>query len=205
MLCLELFTFLFRIHVAQLLAIFVALLHGHQLAAIDRPLPRRYEILTLLMRTLQHLLFMLSLEFFAGLNQDFLDFLSEYATEKTVKKGEVLFQQGKTADKFYLLRNGCVSVQVPALVGPPLELQVLGENQILGWSWLIAPFRWNFQARVTEDAEICEFDGAALRDRCERDPRLGYDLLKRFAGLMSERLEAARQKMIEEWNPPGFA
>ena len=144
-------------------------------------------------------------EFFAGLNQDFLEFLSEYATEKTVKKGEVLFQQGKTADKFYLLRNGCVSVQVPALVGPPLELQVLGDNQILGWSWLIPPYRWNFVARAVEDTDLLEFDGNALLQRCEQDPKFGYELFKRFTALMSERLEAARQKMMDQWNPPGFA
>ena len=73
--------------------------------------------------------------FFAGLNEDYLKFLAEYATEKQIAKGDVLFQQGKAADKFYLVRSGRVSVQVPALVGPVLELQVLGENQILGWSW----------------------------------------------------------------------
>jgi CRP/FNR family cyclic AMP-dependent transcriptional regulator len=30
-------------------------------------------------------------------------------------------------------------------------------------------------------------------------------VLKRFAALMSERLSFARRKMMEAWNPPGFA
>jgi len=144
-------------------------------------------------------------EFFAGLNQDFIDTLSEFATERHVSAGEALFQQGKPADKFYMLRNGRVSVQVPALVGPPLELQVLGEDQILGWSWLIPPYRWNFQARAVEDTDLIEFDGSAILARCEKDPKFGYELFKRFTGLMSARLEAARQKMMDQWNPPGFA
>ena len=143
--------------------------------------------------------------FFAGLSPEDLDVIVREASKRRVPSGEVLFHQGERANRFYLINSGNVSVEIPAVYGPTLEIQGLGAGKILGWSWLIAPFRWNFQARVTEDAEICEFDGAALRDRCERDPRLGYDLLKRFAGLMSERLEAARQKMIEEWNPPGFA
>lgn len=143
--------------------------------------------------------------FFEGLNQDFMQFLSEFATERQLAKGEVLFQQGKAADKFYLVRSGKVSVQVPALVGPTLELQILGENQILGWSWLIPPYRWNFQARAVEDSEILEFDGSAILKRCESDPKFGYELFKRFTALMSERLEAARQKMMDQWNPPGFA
>ena len=143
--------------------------------------------------------------FFSGLDDSFMQFLSDSATQLRVKKGDVLFQQGERADKFYLLGNGQVSVQVPALMGPTLEIQILGEDQILGWSWLIPPYRWNFQARALEDSDLLEFDGSAILARCEEDPKFGYELLKRFATLMSERLDAARQKMMDEWNPSGFA
>jgi CRP-like cAMP-binding protein len=143
--------------------------------------------------------------FFATMNEDYIKLLSEFVTERQVAKGEVLFQQGKAADKFYLVRKGRVSVQVPALVGPPLELQVLGDDQMLGWSWLIPPYRWSFLARAVEDTKLLEFDGHAIRARCEEDPKFGYELFKRFTALMSERLDAARQKMMDQWNPPGFA
>lgn len=143
--------------------------------------------------------------FFSGLDGSFVKFLSSVATERQIKKGDVLFQQGKRADKFYLLRHGQVSVQVPALMGPVLEIQNLGEDQVLGWSWLIPPYRWSFQARAMEDSELLEFDGSAILAHCEEDPHFGYELLKRFASLMSERLDAARQKMMDQWNPPGFA
>lgn len=143
--------------------------------------------------------------FFSGLDDSFMKFLSNSVKELRIKKGDVLFQQGERADKFYLLRNGQVSVQVPALMGPTLEIQTLGEDQMLGWSWLIPPYRWNFQARAVEDSDLLEFDGSAILARCEEDPKFGYELLKRFAALMSERLDAARQKMMDEWNPPGFA
>jgi CRP/FNR family transcriptional regulator, cyclic AMP receptor protein len=103
------------------------------------------------------------------------------------------------------LRKGHISVQVPALIGPVLEIQSLGEDQILGWSWLIPPYRWHFMARADEDSEVLEFDGSAILAHCEEDPNFGYQLLKRFAALMSERLDAARQKMMDQWNPPGFA
>jgi CRP/FNR family cyclic AMP-dependent transcriptional regulator len=143
--------------------------------------------------------------FFSGLSEDYIELLSEFATQKHVAKGNVLFQQGTPADKFYLVREGKVSVQVPALVGPVLELQILGENQMLGWSWLIPPYRWNFLARAVEDTEVIEFDGVAILAKCERDPQFGYELFKRFTALMSDRLNAARQTMMDQWNPPGFA
>ena len=143
--------------------------------------------------------------FFSGLDDAFMKFLSDSAAELKIEKGDVLFQQGERADKFYLLRKGQVSVQIPALMGPTLEIQTLGEDQMLGWSWLIPPYRWNFQARAMEDSELLQFDGSAILARCEKEPKFGYELLKRFASLMSERLDAARQKMMDEWNPPGFA
>lgn len=143
--------------------------------------------------------------FFSGLDGSFMNFLSNSATETEIKKGEVLFKQGERADKFYLLLDGQISVQVPALVGPSLDIQTLGKDQILGWSWLMPPYRWSFLARAVEDSHLLEFDGNAILAHCEDDPKFGYELFKRFAALMSERLDAARQKMMDQWNPPGFA
>ena len=143
--------------------------------------------------------------FFSGMDSSFLKFLSDSTNELQIKTGEVLFKYGNPADKFYLLRRGQVAIQVPALMGPSLDIQTLGPDQILGWSWLIPPYRWNFLARALEDSDLLEFDGSAILARCEEDPKFGYELVKRFATLMSDRLNAARQKMMDEWNPPGFA
>ncbi|MFQ5994092.1 MAG: Crp/Fnr family transcriptional regulator [Acidiferrobacterales bacterium] len=144
-------------------------------------------------------------EFFSGLNEEFTKFLAQCAKELRMQKGAALFRQGEPAEKFYLLREGRVSVQIPALMGPPIEIQNLGEGEVLGWSWLIPPYRWNFQARAEEDSVVLEFNGRAILEQCEQHPKFGYELLKRFAALMSERLDAARRKMMDEWNPSGFA
>ena len=143
--------------------------------------------------------------FFGDLDEPVRDFLANAARERGLARGEVLFKQGDWADAFYLLGNGEILIEIPAITGPSLEIQRLGPGQILGWSWLIAPFRWTFQARAEEDTSLIEFDGAAILARCEEDPAFGYAVLKKFSGLMSERLEAARRRMMDEWNPPGFA
>jgi hypothetical protein len=97
------------------------------------------------------------------------------------------------------------NIVILAIIGPTLEIQSLGVDQVLGWSWLISPYKWNFQAEVAEDSELLMFDGVAILLHCENEPKFGYDLLKKFAELMSIRLDAARRKMMDEWNPPGFA
>ena len=53
---------------------------------------------------------------------------------------------------------------------------------MLGWSWLFPPYRWHFDApRRRRACARLAFDGACLRGKCEADPALGYDLMKRFA------------------------
>ncbi|MFT5657516.1 MAG: CRP/FNR family cyclic AMP-dependent transcriptional regulator [Gammaproteobacteria bacterium] len=143
--------------------------------------------------------------FFTGIDAGFLKFLVNSSSELKIQKGDVLFRQGELADKFYFLRNGRMSIQIPAIMGPSLEIQELGGNQVLGWSWLIPPYSWNFQARAMEDTNLIEFDGSKILAHCEQDPKFGYELFKIFAALMSERLDAARQKMMDQWNPAGFA
>lgn len=144
-------------------------------------------------------------EFFSKLGPDHVRFVAAHAKARSVAKGEVLFRYGDPADHFYLVENGHVSVEVAAITGPALELQDLGPGSVLGWSWLIAPHSWSFQARAKTAVELLEFEGRSILAHCEEDPRFGYEVLRLFAALMSERLHFARRKMMEAWNPPGFA
>jgi len=144
-------------------------------------------------------------EFFSEFSDDVLKFLCECSSTREIKKGQILFLQGEHADKFYVVRSGRISLQMPAIMGPTLEIQTVDEDQVLGWSWLISPYQWNFQTKAEDDSELLQFDGAAILAQCEQDPKLGFELVKKFAALMSVGLNAARQKMMNEWNPIGFA
>lgn len=143
--------------------------------------------------------------FFSGLDETEMKLLSDSAQMVNIAEGDVLFRQGERAEKFYVICDGLIKVQIPAIMGPVLEIQSVGKDQLLGWSWLIPPYRWNFLAAAEKDSELIEFDGAAILQHCENDPKFGYKLLKHFTALMSERLDAARQRMMKEWNPVGFA
>lgn len=143
--------------------------------------------------------------FFAGMDEQYLDFLAGTASLVNASKGEILFNQGQAAKTFYLALSGQVSIGVAAIQGPGLQLQLLGSGQMLGWSWLIEPYRWDFQAKVLDDAELLEFDGQAILAQCEEDEAFGYQLYKRFTYLMSERLGFARRRMMDQWDAPGFA
>jgi CRP/FNR family transcriptional regulator, cyclic AMP receptor protein len=105
-------------------------------------------------------------EFFSGFSDGILKFLCECSGMCEIKKGQVLFRQGENADKSYVVRKGRISIQMPAIMEPTLEIQALGEDQVLGWSWLISPYKWNFQTMAEEDSELLMFDGTAILARC---------------------------------------
>jgi hypothetical protein len=83
-------------------------------------------------------------------------------------------------------------------------MESLGAGDVLGWSWLIPPYQWSFQARADAATLVLQFDGPKVLERCESEAKFGYALLKRFSALMSERLVSTRRKMVDEWSPPGF-
>jgi CRP-like cAMP-binding protein len=135
-------------------------------------------------------------ELFSGLAHELIDFLAAHAKARRLASGEVLFRYGERANRFYLVESGHVTVEVAAIAGPALELQDLGPGAVLGWSWLIAPHQWSFQARAKTSVEMLEFDGDAVLAYCEENAKFGYQLLKRFSALMRDR--AACSTRIEE-------
>ena len=143
--------------------------------------------------------------FLAGFSTEHLDYLADHAKERTVAAGEVLFKLGEVANSFYFVKSGSIAVEIPAIYGPALRVATITDDMILGWSWMIDPYDWDFQAKAYEDSTLIEFDGKAILAHCGEDAGFGYEVYRRFAHLMSERLLAARQTMMEQWNPSGFA
>ncbi|HEY2734771.1 MAG TPA: cyclic nucleotide-binding domain-containing protein [Polyangiales bacterium] len=136
--------------------------------------------------------------FFKGLSDKHLELLAACASSQRFTTQSRVFKYDTDADKFYVLREGKVGVEIPAVSGEPLRIQTVGNGGLLGWSWLIPPYRWLFDARALVPSDIIVMDGAQLRDECERDNVLGYQLMKRFAVLMAERLNASRLTAISQ-------
>lgn len=137
--------------------------------------------------------------FFGGLSQAQLDLVASYASAATYGAQQRVFKYDTDANQFYILREGKVGVEIPAIAVEPLRIQTVGSGGVLGWSWLIPPYRWAFDARAITTSEIVILDGARLRAECDKDPKLGYELVKRFAALMAERLNASRLAAIRHY------
>jgi len=113
------------------------------------------------------------------------------------RPGEFVFRAGEDAAELFLVRHGRVALEIAAPGRPPIIIQTVGAGEILGWSWLIPPYRRAFDARVIEDTRAIAFDAVCIRRKCDADHDLGYEMLKRLAQIMEERLEAARIQLLD--------
>lgn len=134
--------------------------------------------------------------FFKGLDEQAIALMAGCAVNKHVRLGEFLFREGDAANTFYVIRTGRVAIQM-RLPTEGVVLDTARDGDVVGWSWLIAPYRWTFDARATEDSSVIAFDGACLRGKCEADPALGYALLQRVVQVMSSRLHSARVRLLD--------
>ena len=134
--------------------------------------------------------------FLAGLNRTQLALLTDCAMATRFKKGQTILREGEFANRFYLIESGKVVLESEAGLGEPLVIETLGAGDLLGWSWMFPPYVWHFTARAIESTEAIFFYGTILREYCERDHSLGYELFKRMSAIMIKRLQRARTKML---------
>lgn len=112
------------------------------------------------------------------------------------KAGDRIFEEGDPANRFYLIVRGTVVLGSPAQEGRTVTLQKIGDGDVLGWSWLFPPYSWHFDAWAETDVEAIFFYGTRLREECDTDHDLGYELMKRMSSIVVQRLQVARRKLV---------
>ena len=134
---------------------------------------------------------------FANLDPAFAELLAGCATTGGAARGEMIFREGEPADTFWLIRHGRVGLELHSPSRGGLAIETLQPGDVLGWSWLFPPYRWNYDARALDDMRAIVVDGACLRGKCDANPAFGYELMKRFSQVMLDRLQATRLRLLD--------
>jgi CRP/FNR family cyclic AMP-dependent transcriptional regulator len=100
---------------------------------------------------------------------------------------------GDESSFFHLIVAGEVALEQNAL-----PLQTLHHGDAMGWSALTSDAQAHFQARALSAVSTIAFPGPRLRKACNRDPEMGYVLMKRLLEVVSERLDATRARFIAQ-------
>ena len=135
--------------------------------------------------------------FFAGLSEPFIALVCGCAKNVRFEAGQYLFHEGEAADTFYLVRHGRIALMISVPGKGHLTIQTLGEGEVAGVSWLVPPYRWTYDAKALELTRAVALDAKCLRQKCEEDHHLGYEMMKRLVPVLADRLHAARLQMID--------
>ena len=134
--------------------------------------------------------------FLAGMSSTQLALLIDCAMAGDFDAGEVILREGEMANRFYQIESGKVVLESGEEFGEPVVVGTIGAGDLLGWSWMFPPYVWHFTARAIERTKAIFFYGTILREYCEKNHALGYELFKRITPVMLRRLQAARKKML---------
>jgi len=135
--------------------------------------------------------------FFAGLNADAMRLIAGCASNVHFAEGEFLFEEGHEANQFWVIRRGRVAMQMESPGQGAIVTDTMDEGEVVGWSWLVPPYRFFADGRAVTPVSATALDGACLRGKCEADPELGYQLLKRVTSVMYQRLQSTRIRLLD--------
>ena len=134
--------------------------------------------------------------FFKGIHEWYVEQMARYAHLREFDPGDYLLREGADADHFFLILEGDVKVGTHYRDGF-FTIQRFGSHDIVGSSWLLPPHKWQFDAMADKSTKAIVLDGKYLRAKCEEDPQLGYEILKRLMHHMTQRLNALRRKAVQ--------
>ncbi len=135
--------------------------------------------------------------FFTGLEPKYLQLITGCASNVRFNAGTYIFREGEEAAHFYIIRQGKVALETHAAQRGAITIETIEAGEVLGWSWLFPPYRWHFSACVVEPTRAIALDGVCLRSKGEADHDLGYELVKRVAQIMMQRLQATRLQLLD--------
>jgi CRP-like cAMP-binding protein len=111
--------------------------------------------------------------------------------------GAIIFEEGSPANRFFLILAGRVELSSEMADRNVIPIETLGSGADLGWSWLFPPYSMHFTARALEPTNTIFFYGTRLREQCEQDHELGYQLMKRIAEVATQSLRVTQRRLMQ--------
>lgn len=138
---------------------------------------------------------------FQGLGADTMTFLEGCAANEVFQAGSYLFKAGEASDRFFLLREGDIALEIQIPGRARLTVKSLHPGEVVGASWMLPPYTWRFDARALSAVRATSIDAHCLRRKCDDNPALGYEVFKRFLPILADRLQAARVQLVDLYAP----
>ena len=116
------------------------------------------------------------------------------AQEKTLKKGEVLFEQGDTGDSLYAIATGALEFSVLSEEGRKLSLDVMRDGAMFGEIALFDPGPRTATVMAIEPTKVWGIKNADVLAALRNEPELGVDMIQ----LAGQRMRWMGQQLRDQ-------
>lgn len=145
-----------------------------------------------------NLLKMLSETRFAdGLRNEHLQCLCRAARLLRIPANKMLFKEGQVEDELFVVSSGHVRLSMNVPGRGEVPFLTAGPGDLVGWSGVISDGRMTATAIAAEDTLLIAVSGQRLRELCQCEPDLGYELMRRIAQVLSQRLLSTRLQLLD--------
>ena len=138
---------------------------------------------------------------FQGLTDDELERTAALCREEVYEAGTVVHEEGSTAQHFYIVQEGEVTLELGLELQPYAStrrttIEVVTKGQAFGWSSLVEPHIRTLSSKCTERTRVIVFQGSELLDLFDSEPHIGYKITASVANIVGSRLRDTRQKLM---------
>lgn len=133
-----------------------------------------------------------------------LEKVATTSQEKAYEAGQFIFKEGDQAKSLYILEDGKVLLEMriapypQRAPSPSAVIDVVGKGETFGWSALVPPHIFTLSASTAEKCRVIIIDGGKLTELMDADPVMGYEVVKRLAKIISNRLKRSREMLMSE-------
>ncbi len=124
-------------------------------------------------------------DFLEGLAEEELRIISQYFEEENLDVGVTLCEEGKEADRLYVLEQGKVSIRPKK--GGQYEINTPG--RVVGWSFLVPPFLYTASAVTTMPSKVLVIKSPDFYYIIHKEPRMGMRVISNLAQIIASRLK----------------
>jgi CRP-like cAMP-binding protein len=135
--------------------------------------------------------------FFEGMDPTLVCAIAAKAEVRQYGVGDMLAREGRPAEEFFLVLDGKVALEIGGADRSVITVETLGRGELLGWSWLVPPYHWRFDARATKPTEVIAINAATARYALAAHPALAYQFLMKLLPVVGERLENTRVQLLD--------
>ncbi|MEW2626184.1 cyclic nucleotide-binding domain-containing protein [Streptomyces sp. NPDC048106] len=131
------------------------------------------------------------------------DRLTSLAREVSFEAGTRLFEEGRRADRFWIVRTGTIALDLRVPGRRPAVIETLGRGELVGWSWHFPPHVWHLGAESMSPVRAWEFDAGSVLALCDSDPEFGRAIALWVGRVVAQRLHASRIRLLDLYAPYG--